>query len=73
MGFTQAIEKGSKEIIELVGEAEKLAKCVHPRDEEAAERHAVDVFLNALDRPLAGEVQKLGGRTMEEVMPLLEG
>ena len=59
---------GSKEIIELAGEAEKLAKRLHPHNEEAAERHAVDAFLDALDRPLAAEVQKLGGRTMEEVV-----
>ena len=32
------------------------------------QRHAVDAFLDALDRPLAAEVQKLG-RTMEEVVP----
>ena len=63
------LKRGSKEIIELEGEAEKLAKRVHPRDEEAAERHAVDAFLDALDRPLAAKVQKLGGRTMEEVVP----
>ena len=63
------LKRGSKEIIELAGEAEKLAKRLHPRDEEAAERHAVDAFLDALDRPLAAEVQKLGGRTMEEVVP----
>ena len=62
------LKRGSKEIIELAGEAEKLAKHLHPRDEEAAERHAVDAFLDALDRPLAAEVQKLGGRTMEEVV-----
>ena len=62
------LKRGSKEIIELAGEAEKLAKRLHPRDEEAAERHAVDAFLDALDRPLAAEVQKLGGRTMEEVV-----
>ena len=62
------LKRGSKEIIELAGEAEKLAKCLHPRDEGAAERHAVDAFLDALDRPLAAEVQKLGGRTMEEVV-----
>ena len=62
------LKRGSKEIIELAGEAEKLAKRLHPRDEEAAERHAVDVFLNALNRPLAAEVQKLGGHTMEEVV-----
>ena len=62
------LKRGSKEIIELAGEAEKLAKRLHPRDEEAAERHAVDSFLDALDRPLAAEVQKLGGRTMEEVV-----
>ena len=61
-------KRGSKEIIELAGEAEKLAKRLHPRDEEAAERHAVDAFLDALDRPLATEVQKLGSRTMEEVV-----
>ena len=62
------LKRGSKEIIELAGEAEKLAKRLHPRDEEAAERYAVDAFLDALDRPLAAEVQKLGGRTMEEVV-----
>ena len=62
------LKRGSKEIIELAGEAEKLAKRLHPRDEEAAERHVVDAFLGALDRPLAAEVQKLGCRTMEEVV-----
>ena len=62
------LKRGSKEIIELAGEAEKLAKRLHPRDEEAAERHAVDAFLGALDHPLAAEVQKLGCRTMEEVV-----
>ena len=61
-------KKGSKDIVELAGEAEKLAKQLHPRDEEAAERHAVDAFLGALDRTLAAEVQKLGHRTMEEVV-----
>ena len=62
------LKRGSKEIIELAGEAEKLAKRLHPRDEEAADRHAVDAFLGALDRPLAVEVQKLGCRTLEEVV-----
>ena len=62
------LKRGSKEIIELLGETEKLAKCLHPRDEEAAKRDAVDAFLGALDRPLAAEVQKLGCRTMEEVV-----
>ena len=38
------LKRGSKEIIELAGEAEKLAKRLHPRDDEAAERHAVDAF-----------------------------
>ena len=54
--------------MELAGEAEKLAKQLHPHDEEAAERHAIDAFLGALGRPLATEVQKLGCRTMEEVV-----
>ena len=62
------LKKGSKDIVELAGEAEKLAKRLHPRDEEAAERHAVDAFLGALDRTLATEVQKLRHRTMEEVV-----
>ena len=62
------LKRGSKEIIERAGEAEKLAKRLHPRDEEAAERHAVDAFLGALDSPLAAKVQKLGCRTMEEVV-----
>ena len=59
---------GSKEMIELAGEAEKLAKRLHPRDEKAAERHAVDAFLSALDQPLASEVRKLGYNNMEEVV-----
>ena len=54
--------------MELAGEAEKLAKHLHPRDEEAAERHAIDAFLGAINRSLAAEVQKLGCRTMEEVV-----
>ena len=55
-------------IIELAGEAEKLAKRLHPRDEEAAERHAVDAFFSAFDRPLAAEVRKLGHTHMEGVV-----
>ena len=62
------LTRGTKEIIELVGEAEKLAKRLHPRDEEVAERHAVDAFLSALDRPLAAEVRKLGNNRMEGVV-----
>ena len=62
------LKKGSKEIVELAGEAEKLAKRLHPRDEEAAERHAIDAFLGALEQPLTAEVQKLGCRTMEDVV-----
>ena len=62
------LTRGSKEIIELAGEAEKLAKRLHSRDEEAAERHAVDAFLSALDRPLAAEVRKLGHTNMEVVV-----
>ena len=62
------LKKGSKDIVELAGEVEKLAKRLHPRDKEAAERHAVDSFLGALDRTLAAEVQKLGHRTMEDVV-----
>ena len=62
------LTRDSKEIIELAGEAEKLAKRLHPRDEEATERHAVDAFLSALDRPLAAEVRKLGHTRMEGVV-----
>ena len=62
------LTRGTKEIIELAGEAEKLAKRLHPRDEEAAERHAVDAFLSSLDRLLAAEVRKLGNNRMEGVV-----
>ena len=62
------LKRGSKEIVELAGEAEKLAKRLHPRDDEAAERHAIDAFLGAINRSLAAEVQKLGCCTMEEVV-----
>ena len=62
------LKKWSKDIVELAGEAENLAKRLHPRDEEAAKRHAVDAFLGALYRTLAAEVQKLGHRTMEDIV-----
>ena len=62
------LKRGSKEIVELAGEAEKLTKCLHPRDEEAAKRHAIDAFLGAINHSLAAEVQKLGCHTMEEVV-----
>ena len=62
------VTRGTKEIIELAGEAEKLAKRLHPRDAEAAERHAVDAFLGTLDRPLTAEVRKLGHTQMEGVV-----
>ena len=62
------LKRGSKEIVELAGEAEKLAKHLHPGDDEAAERHAIDNFLGAINRSLAAKVQKLGCRTMEEVV-----
>ena len=62
------LKRGSKEIVELAGEAEKLAKRLHPHDAEVAERHVIDSFLGAVDRSLAAEVQKPGCRTMEEVV-----
>ena len=43
------LKKGTRNIVELAGEAEKLAKRFHPLDDEAAERHAVDAFLGALN------------------------
>ena len=64
----KSLKKETKDIVELAAEAEKLAKRLHPRDEETAERHVVDAFLGALDKNLAMEVQKLGHRTMEEVV-----
>ena len=62
------LKKGAKDIVELAGEAEKLAKRLHPRDEESAERHSVDTFLGALEKTMAAEVQKLGHRMMEDVV-----
>ena len=62
------LTRGTKEIIELAGEAEKLAKRLHPQDTEAVERHAVDAFLGALDRSLAAEVRKLVHTQMEGVV-----
>ena len=53
--------------MKLAGKVEKLAKRLHPWDEEAAECHAIDAFLSALEQPLAVEVQKLGYHTMESV------
>ena len=64
----KTLKKGSKDIVELAGEVEKLANRLHTRDEEAAERHAMDAFLGALDRTLATEVQKLGHKTMADIV-----
>ena len=67
-GALKNLKKGSKDIVEPAGEAEKFAKRLHPWDKEASERHAVDAFLGALDQTLAAEVQKLGHKTMEDVV-----
>ena len=61
-------KRGPKDIVEVAVEIEKLAKRVHPHDGEAAERQAIDTFLNILERPLAAEVRKLGCHTMERVV-----
>ena len=60
--------KGPREIAELAVEVEKLVRRLHPHDEEAAERQAMDTFLNVLERPLVAEVRKLGCHTMESVV-----
>ena len=54
--------------MELAVEVEKLARRLHPHIEEAAERQAMDTFLNVLERPLVAEVRKLGYHTMESVV-----
>ena len=64
----KSYKKGSKKIVELAGEVEKLARRLHPHDEEAAERQAMDTFLNVLEHPLAAEVRKLGYHAMESVV-----
>ena len=61
-------KRGPKDIVELAVEIEKLAKRLHPHDGEAAERQAMDTFLNMLERPLAAEVRKLGCHKMESVV-----
>ena len=61
-------KRGPKDTVELAVEIEKLAKRLHPHDGEAAERQAMDTFLNISERPLAAEVWKLGCHTMESVV-----
>ena len=62
------LKKGNRDIVELAGKAEKLAKRLHPTDDEASERHAIDAFPGALDHALAMEVQIIGHRRMEDVV-----
>ena len=54
------LKKGTRDIVELAGEAEKLAKRLHPLDDEAAERHAVDAFLGELDRSFSNGNPEIG-------------
>ena len=61
-------KRGPKEIVELAVEVDKLARRLHPHDGEAAERQAMDTFLNVLEQPLAAEVRKLGYHTMKSVV-----
>ena len=61
-------KRDPKDTVELAVEIEKLTKRLHPHDGEAAERKAMDTFLNILERPLAAEVRKLGCHTMESVV-----
>ena len=59
------LKRNGRDIVELAGEAEKLAERLYPTDQEAAEHHAIDVFLGVLDKSLAVEVQKQGHRRLE--------
>ena len=62
------LKRNSRDILELAGDAEKLAKRLYPTDQEAVERHAIDAFLGALDKSLAVEVKKRGHRRLEDVV-----
>ena len=62
------LTREGKDIIDLGWESEKLAKRAFPGQPETIERHAIDAFLQALDIPLAVEVQKLGYRRLADVV-----
>ena len=62
------LTKGGKELVDLGCEVEKLAKQAYPGQPGTAERHAIEAFLQALDKPLAVEVQKLGHSKLADVI-----
>ena len=62
------ITKGGKELVDLGCEVEKLARRAYPGQPASAERHAVEAFLQAIDKNLATEVQKLGHSKLSDVI-----
>ena len=61
------LSRGSKDIVHLGAEAEKLAMKVYPGQEIAATWQAMEAFICALEPKLALEVQKLGYCTLDKV------
>ena len=64
------LKKGSQEIVELTGKAEKLAKRLHPRDGKAVERHAIDAFFGCIRATARRRGSEVGvpHDTMEDVV-----
>ena len=67
-GHTEKPQERSQRHCVACWRSREISQKLHPRDEEAAERHAVDAFFGALDKNLVMEVQKLGHWTIEEVV-----
>ena len=61
-------ETAKETLLSRLVEVVKLARRLHPHNEEAAERQAMYTFLYVLERLLAAEVRKLGYHTMESTV-----
>ena len=64
----KGLKRNGRDIVDLAAEAEKLAHRLHPNDETAAERQAIEALISALDTSLAVEVQKQGHRRLADVI-----
>ena len=62
------LSRDNRDLTELGCEVEKLSKRAYPGQPEIIERHAIEAFLQVLDKPLAVEVQKLGHRRFSDVV-----
>ena len=62
------MSRDGRDLVDLAGEVEKLARQAYPHCDVSRERHAIEAFMGALDTKVAYDVQMLGHTRFADVL-----